>query len=133
MSNTMVIWIVVFAVFVIAFVFYLVLYGKTKKARQQADAYLELFKIENAVKIIDHSRQGNMIIGHAQNISQWTIEELHIDFNYYDKQGYLIANNTAKVTNLNPGEIWEFKQAIPDEPTADYKIANISIPGTVEV
>jgi hypothetical protein len=128
MDNAMIIWIIIFAVFVIAFIFYLSLYGKVKRERQKADACLEQFKIENAVKITDHSRQGNIITGHAQNISKWVIEELHIDINYYDDNGYLIGNAAVKANNLNPGETWEFKQLIEDNSVSNYSLT-INLPG----
>jgi len=50
-----------------------------------------------------------------------------------NENGYLFGNNTAKINNLGPGEVWEFKQVIPDETITNYTIANIMIPGCVDV
>ncbi len=99
-----------------------------KKQSQQKALYLEQLKIDNVVKILDHTRQGDMLIAHVLNISTWLIEELHIAINFYNENGHLIGNSLAKVNNLSPGETWEMKQPIEIDHVANYSIANITVP-----
>ena len=48
-----------------------------------------------------------------------------VSLNYYDKDGYLIGNDTAHVSKLEPGGVWKFDNVIPKDGTATYKVVDV--------
>lgn len=45
--------------------------------------------------------------------------------NYYDKDGYLIGNDTTRASKLEPGGVWKFDNVIPKDGTVSYKIVDV--------
>ena len=48
-----------------------------------------------------------------------------ISFNFYDKDGYRIGNDTAYLRKLEPGSVWKFDNVFPKDGTATYKVMDI--------
>lgn len=48
-----------------------------------------------------------------------------ISFNFYDKDGYRIGNDSTYLSKLEPGSVWKFDNVIPKDETVSYKLIDV--------
>jgi len=65
------------------------------------------------------------IVGVAINQSETVLKNAFVQFNLFNAQGNQIGNTIAHVTNLAPGQTWQFSAPIIVPDAASFKISGI--------
>lgn len=66
------------------------------------------------------------VTGHIRNNTSKTYSYVQVSINLYDDNGTQVGSTLDNVTNLAPGDTWEFKALITDDNATKFSVVDIT-------